>query len=153
MRIIATSDSHRRASILCDIVERHRDNADLFVHCGDSEGDLRQVKILFPDVKLKCVRGNCDFDSDLPYSEVFPFAGKTVMICHGHKFFVKHGYAMLHVAAKQQDADICIFGHTHTPMIEKLGNIYLINPGAVLDSNYAVIDIIDGKINAYHVKI
>jgi len=153
MRIVATSDSHRRRSYLYDIIERHADNADLFINCGDSEGDVEDIPFLYPKIRIECVAGNCDRGSSLPLWKTVKFAGKKVMFCHGHTYGVKHGYSMLLETAKREGVDICIFGHTHTPMIEKVDGIYLINPGAVCNSSYAVIDIVDGKVNAYHAKI
>ena len=153
MRIVATSDSHRRRSVLYDIIDRHIENAELFINCGDSEGDIENILHIYPDARFECVRGNCDFSSDLPTSKVIKFAGKTVFFCHGHTFGAKHGYEQLVAAAKSNGADICIFGHTHTPMVERIDGIYLINPGAVCNSSYAVIDIVGDKINAYNVKI
>lgn len=153
MRIVATSDSHRRRNNLYDIIDRHKENAELFINCGDSEGDIENIPFIYPDVRMECVAGNCDFGSTLPNFKVLSFAGKKIFFCHGHTYGAKHGYERLLEAAKAEEADICIFGHTHTPYIEKIDGIYLINPGAVCNSSYAVIDIVDGKINAYHAKI
>lgn len=153
MRIIATSDTHRRMNYLYDIIERHRENAQLFINCGDTEADIDNVTFLYPDVRLECVCGNCDWESTLPNYKVIDFSGKKVFFCHGHTYGVKHGYEMLLDEAKRVGADICIFGHTHNPSVEKIDGIYLINPGAVCNSSYAVIDIVDGKINAYNAKV
>ncbi len=153
MRIVATSDSHRRRNYLYDIIDRHKDNTDLFINCGDSEGDIENIPYVYPNIRFECVAGNCDWGSTLPNYKVIKFAGKKIMFCHGHTFGVKHGYEMLTDFARREQIDICIFGHTHNPIIERIDGIYLINPGAVCNSSYAVIDIIDGKINAYHAKI
>ncbi len=153
MRIVVTSDSHRRRNWLYDIIDRHIDNTDLFIHCGDGEGDVENIPFVYPDIRFECVAGNCDWGSTLPLWKTVRFADKKVFFCHGHTYGVKHGYEMLLDNAKREGIDICLFGHTHNPYIEKIDGIYLINPGAVCNSSYAVIDIIDGKVNAYHAKI
>ena len=153
MRIVVTSDVHRRKNILYDIIDRHIDNADLFVNCGDCEFDIEDIHFIYPNIRIEYVCGNCDWGSPLPLWKAIKFAGKKIIICHGHTFGVKHGNEMLLDAAKREQADICLFGHTHTPIVEKVDGIYLINPGAVCNSSYAVVDIVDGKINAYHVNI
>ena len=43
MRIVVMSDSHRRVSALLDIIERHKDNADLFLFLGDGNDDLDEA--------------------------------------------------------------------------------------------------------------
>ena len=153
MRIVVTSDVHRRKNYLYDIIDRHLENADLFVNCGDCEYDIEDLQFIYPNIRIECVCGNCDWGSTLPNYKVIKFAGKKILICHGHTFGVKHGYEMLLDRAKKEKADICLFGHTHTPVIERLDGILMINPGAVCNSSYAVVDIIDGKVNAYHVRI
>ncbi|MBU4057324.1 metallophosphoesterase family protein, partial [Patescibacteria group bacterium] len=50
-------------------------------------------------------------------------------------------------AFKDSRADVVIFGHTHKPRIEKIGNAIYINPGSVgeprdgnADASYAILD-------------
>ena len=52
MRIVVMSDSHRRVSALLDIIERHKDNADLFLFLGDGNDDLDEALIMYPDINL-----------------------------------------------------------------------------------------------------
>ena len=38
---------------------------------------------------------------------------------------------MLAVSAKKKGADIVMFGHTHVPLIKKIDDVTLINPGSI----------------------
>ena len=58
-KVLVVSDSHGLTKELEVIRERHLNDVDLMIHCGDSE--------LMPDEKVMngylTVRGNCDFDN------------------------------------------------------------------------------------------
>ena len=153
MRLVVTSDTHRRARDFMNIIERHLPNADLFINLGDSQSEIEDIELFYPQIKLVAVAGNCDFGSTLPFYRTITFADKTVFLTHGHPFYVKHGYEMLQQKASEEHADICLFGHTHTPYIETVDGIFYMNPGAVCDGYYGVIDIENGKIFGYHNRI
>lgn len=153
MRIVVTSDSHRRAGDLMDIFERHLDNADLFINLGDGEDDVDNVLMLYPKIRIERVAGNCDWGSTLPLWKTVKFAGKTIFFSHGHPFSVKFGYERIVERAKAEGADICLFGHTHNPIVQRQGDMYLVNPGAVCDGKYAIIDIEPSGIMAYHARV
>lgn len=150
MRIIATSDTHRNARDFLAIIERHMDNADLFVNLGDSERETELLSITHPKLKTENVAGNCDWNSTLPFYKMLHCADKKVLLTHGHQQYVKHGYQQLQAFAMQEGADICLFGHTHTPYVETVNGILYMNPGAVINGSYGVIDITANGIMAYH---
>ena len=52
MRIVVMSDSHRRTSLLLNIIERHKDNADLFLFLGDGNDDLDNALLLLRYLKI-----------------------------------------------------------------------------------------------------
>lgn len=153
MRLVVVSDTHGRTGILFDIVERHINNADLFVSLGDSEKQIEELLMVYPDLRLECVAGNCDFASTYPLYKVLNCEGKSVFITHGHMFYVKRGYELLMQRARQERADICLFGHTHIPHTEYTGNIYYMNPGAVCSNSYGIVDITPKGIMTYYTKI
>ncbi|MBR1763608.1 MAG: YfcE family phosphodiesterase [Eubacterium sp.] len=153
MRLVVTSDVHKRTSALFDIVERHLDNADLFINLGDSANEVEELLMVYPDLKIECVAGNCDFSSSQPLTKLIQCKDKKVFITHGHPFYVKHGYGVLKQKAKDIKADICLFGHTHIPYTEIDDGIYYMNPGAVCDYSYGIIDITDKGIMFYTTKI
>ena len=51
MRIVIMSDSHGAVGTLLDIIERHRDNTDLFIFLGDVDNDFDEVLMAYPDRK------------------------------------------------------------------------------------------------------
>lgn len=153
MRIIVMSDSHRRVSALLDIIERHKDNADLFLFLGDGNDDLDEALIMYPDINLDRVSGNCDFYSPYPTSKVIEFDGKKILFTHGHPYYVKHGYQDIQREARSIGADIVLFGHTHISYIEVVDSIHYMNPGSARDGVYGVADIEPSGIMMYHSTI
>lgn len=153
MRIVVTSDSHRNSRRFFEILDRHEKNADLFINLGDSEKEIQMLEIEKPNIKLKFVAGNCDFNLVAPYEQCIEFNGKKVFFTHGHHYYVKHGYGELIRRARQEGADICFFGHTHEPYFEIVDGLYLLNPGAVCDGSYGIVDVVPGGIMAYTTKI
>ena len=62
------------------------------------------------------------------------------------RFHVKFGLTELEQAAREAHADICLFGHTHQQMTDYRGGLYLMNPGAVAEGCYGMVDITPGGI-------
>ncbi|MFR5876984.1 MAG: YfcE family phosphodiesterase [Eubacterium sp.] len=153
MRIVVTSDSHARQGNLFEVFERHLKNADLFINLGDGEDDVDNVLMLYPNIKIERVAGNCDFYSNYPAKKVISIGGKKIFFTHGHPFGVKHGYDEIQDYAKEIGADICLFGHTHIPYTEYKDGIYFMNPGAVCNGVYGIIDITEQGTIAYNAKI
>lgn len=153
MRIVVFSDSHRRVSNVLKIIERHKDNADLFIFLGDGNNDVDEALMMYPDIKIERVSGNCDFSSAYPSSKIIEFGGKRLLITHGHPYYVKHNLYNIEREAQSVKADICLFGHTHIPYIENIGGIRYMNPGATEDGSYGVIDIEPSGIMMYHSRV
>ena len=82
MRLVVTSDVHRRTSALFDIVERHIDNADLFINLGDSMNEIEELLMVYPNLKIECVAGNCDFGSTYALTKLLECGGKRIFITH-----------------------------------------------------------------------
>lgn len=156
MRMIVTSDSHGRRGSLFDIIEKHIDDAELFVNLGDcnSGRDLEDAKAYFGDrLNLICVCGNCDFAGNAPVEQVITFGGKKVLLCHGHTYSVKFGLYDYESRAKREGADIALYGHTHTPCVNYIDGIYYFNPGAVRDGVYGIVDVTKAGIVCINAKI
>lgn len=156
MRMIVTSDSHGRRGALFDIVEKHIEEAALFVNLGDcnSGRDLEDVEAYYGSrLNLICVSGNCDFSGEAPDEQIINFDGKKVLLCHGHTYGVKHGLFDYREKAVKEGADIALYGHTHTPCVNYMNGIYFFNPGAVLNGEYGIADITDSGIMCINAKI
>ncbi len=146
MKAIIMSDSHRNFQSITDIITQERD-IDLIIHAGDVHRDVEDIQDAYPEYSLEYVLGNNDSFVQVPFNRVFTFGGKTVFLTHGHEYSVKRTLVRLRQKAKEFDADICIFGHTHQSLIEEQDGILFINPGSAWRT-YAVLRIENGKMNA-----
>lgn len=153
MRIVVTSDTHRDSRDFFNILDRHEKNADLFINLGDSEHEMELLELTRPNLSIKSVSGNCDWNSTAPLEQIITVGGKRVFFTHGHKYYVKHGLQELQRRAKEINADICLFGHTHEPYTDIVDGIYYMNPGAVCHASYGVIDIEPSGIMMYTNRI
>ena len=154
MKIICMSDSHSETGNLYDIIEREKD-AKYVVFLGDGLRDIEGLEAVFTDKTFYLAQGNCDIFSAYPTLSSFKINNKKIVFTHGHNFGVKTSLLSLKNMASEQKADICLFGHTHTPFAEFFNNILFLNPGSVNrnkanNATYAVIEITD-KIN-YEIK-
>ena len=157
MKILLLSDSHGNARSLFSAVEKYGVNADLIVHCGDApRGEAEELVKKFPDKRIVCVRGNCDWNSSLEDVEYIRFGGKKIMITHGHLFSVKYGFERIYMKALEEHCNLVFFGHTHNPTDVTVEDIRFINPGSC--SRYepvcATVEIDQkGNVLVNHVKI
>ena len=158
MRVIVISDTHRDFRTLRMIVEKHREEAGLFLHLGDGEREVDDLMALYPDLPLEMVRGNCDFASMLPSSRVAVAGGVRIFMTHGHNFGVKASLGPLVAAARENGCRIALYGHTHKGDTHYDEGIYLMNPGSPSQprdgkATYGVIDITEGGIMPFLVEI
>ncbi len=147
------SDSHRATGNLFEIVEKHINTTDLFIFLGDGENDFDDVLALYPDLKYERVSGNCDWYSTYPLYKSITAQGKKIFFSHGHPFHVKFGYDEIIRAARTEKADICLFGHTHNQYTNYDDGLYIMNPGAVRDGKYGMIDITKSGIMLIPAKL
>lgn len=146
MRIVVLSDSHKRIGNLFEIIEKHMDSTDLFIFLGDIDDDFDHVIMLYPSIKYMRVVGNNDWNSPHPLFREISFNGKKIFFCHGHTYHVKFGYQEIISHSKSIAADICLFGHTHTQYSGYDDGLYIMNPGAVCNGEYGIIDIVPNGI-------
>lgn len=127
---------------MAEAIRRQRNPVDALFFLGDGVRDAESVERGISQLFL--VRGNCDFlASDLPEEELLRFEGHTILLTHGHRYGVKSGVGALIRYAAERDADLVLFGHTHTPASETVpagetvgGKILsrpmiLFNPGSI----------------------
>lgn len=121
MKILVISDTHGNKSIIDEVIKKEKD-IDIYLHLGDFE---------LPEYLMTpflCVKGNCDYFSDLPLSRTITQNGFKIYMEHGVNFtrsINKEEYI------KNTNADIFLFGHTHSRYAYKLDNIYVFNPGSL----------------------
>ena len=146
MKILVVSDSHGDKFVLERIIKKECD-VDMIIHLGDGLDEFEDI-MLNSKITNYCVAGNCDFETTAPYTRIIIAADKRLFIAHGHTFDVKETYSKIIKAAKSENADICLFGHTHIQYKSVIDNMIVLNPGAVNYFNdYAVIKIINSNID------
>lgn len=127
MKILIVSDTHGRHSNLLHTIEKVRP-IDLMIHLGDIIGNEDYIKQIAP-CKVEMVAGNNDFFSDVPKEKIIKIGNYTVMLTHGHGVY--YGINQIKEAARKNQAEIVMFGHTHVPMINLSDDIWVINPGSI----------------------
>lgn len=150
MKILALSDSHGRRSVLEEIVGRHRDVRHIFF-LGDGLRDTDTLPLLCPEAHIYRVAGNCDFFSDAPDEMTVTLDGVKIFCCHGHTAGVKRGLDGLYLKARQQNAALALYGHTHIPNIDYHEGRIFVNPGSAGSptggrGSYAVIEIANASV-------
>ena len=147
MQILVVSDTHGDYTAF-DRLVRSKPNAEVVIFCGDGYNDFIEVKKNFPEKMFIGVRGNCDWSCPLPNLEVRTIEGKKFYICHGHVESVKFGLYGLKAAARRQEADIALFGHTHIAHVEYDDGLNIMNPGSLrrFECSYGLIEIRNGQV-------
>ncbi len=154
MRIIAFSDSHGKYDRIEKLIQRTKDSCGLYLFAGDNLRDADGLEISYPGIKLIKVPGNCDFSATEPPIAVVEECGKKIILTHGHLHRAKYGLDDLKRLAKQNEADIVVYGHTHVRAVDYCDGVYYINPGSLalpkdgLPPSYAIIDILPAGILA-----
>lgn len=143
-RIVCASDGHNARFAREDFV-REMPGCDLFCWLGDVESDALYLRAALaetrPETEFQAVAGNCDPFSSLPGTVRLNAAGVRVMITHGHFFSVKMETGILAEAAAANGCALALFGHTHLPYCRWEGGVLLVNPGALKNREYAVVEI------------
>lgn len=77
------------------------------------------------------VRGNMYTDpKTYPEDLIVEKEGFRILFTHGHHHSVKGSLISLYTYAKENNIDVCFYGHTHEAKISSIGDIYFINPGS-----------------------
>lgn len=153
MKVLIVSDSHGLTKELEKLIEKHQGEVDYFIHCGDSELDPDD-----PIIKnFATVRGNCDFDERFPEEIIKKMGERTIFITHGHHYSVKSSLMRLAYKAKEVEANIVCFGHSHYLGAEMVHGTLFINPGSIRlprgrsERTYVILDILEQsyQLNVY----
>ncbi|MBP3644984.1 MAG: YfcE family phosphodiesterase [Clostridia bacterium] len=136
-RVIALSDSHGDAEGLreCYQMAKRSGAVDIAVFLGDGADDFEKVRPEWEAQGTVCyaVSGNNDWRSDNPQEISFRVGKVVFYACHGHTRYVKYGFERLWFAAREREAQVALYGHTHRADIEIEYGLYMINPGAVCE--------------------
>ena len=123
------SPSRNRRSLEPVIDFFGRAGVGFILHTGDA-GHASIIESLEAAAPVASVRGNADpldLIETLPDRVWIDAGTRTVLLLHGH-----HGKTALTAArsAVATGIDLIVFGHSHKPLIERVGNTILFNPGS-----------------------
>lgn len=144
MKALIFSDSHGRVLYMQNMIDKYPD-VSYIIFAGDVNRDIEELMM---HNKTKCfiyVKGNNDFFSEVPTERSFELFGIKIFLTHGHTYGVKTGLLRLLMRAREESADLCIFGHTHQRCYESEKGVILFNPGSAGTSS-GILSVDDGKI-------
>ena len=164
MKCLCFSDSHGASLNIRVALNKHPD-AEVIFFLGDGLRDLENF-ILDRSRAWLAVQGNCDYYADLgdapvKKTDAITLMGKRIIFTHGDLYGVKYGIDGVKRLAEEHNADIVLFGHTHTPLEKYIstdsGGYYLFNPGSIGSgyggASYGVINITDKGILLSHGRL
>ena len=103
--------------------------------------------------KICCVRGNCEAEVDQMVLDFPCMSDYSFMHINNTDVFATHGHIYSPEKMPNIQKGIFACGHTHIPVLEKSGDIIVLNPGSVsipkggFNNSYAVFD--NDKIAIY----
>lgn len=153
IRIGLISDTH---GLLRPQVHEVFAGVSQILHAGDvcSDTVLMELGMVAP---TQAVFGNCDdpWDPALRESLDLTVGGLRIHVQHGHEL----GRPKPSEVAAASDADVCVYGHTHRQVIERVDGRLIINPGAAgprrfdLKPCVALLTIADGLASAELIEL
>jgi len=148
MKLVVMSDSHGYDERVREVLKKEK-GADYFIHLGDLCSDVR----LFPQIIF--VRGNNDYDYDMPEMLVSEFGGIRFLMVHGHRVSYFHRADDLAALGAKNHCQVVLYGHSHVFDDQMINGIRLLNPGSLMynrdreDIGYYVIEINEKKYKVY----
>lgn len=154
MKLLVISDIHGSlAGLTRGIGKFEEEQADYILSLGDllyhgprnplpEEYNPKETAALLNRYKDKImtVRGNCDAEVDQMLIEFPVLAEYALLFLGGRRIFATHGHHHhMDNLPHLSEGDVFIQGHTHIPVAERRGGLYLLNPGSVSlpKENYA----------------
>ena len=157
--ILLLSDSHGASGTLQHILREQgepiaRKRPDALIFCGDGIWDICDLILqaegnegfaaLLPPV-IGIVQGNMDTGeyrlSDpalgnepliirVPLTQTLTACGNKVFFTHGHRFSLYNGIFSLVQRAREEGANLAVYGHTHIARAENTLAMLAVNPGS-----------------------
>ena len=142
MRLLILSDSHGRSSAIREAIEAQPEAKTVF-YLGDGLRDLEEIQASYRSHTFYCVRGNCDWAViDTPEMAITDIGGVRIFYTHGHVYDAKFSLTRAALAAREREAQVLLFGHTHQPLSVYDDGLYVVNPGSIgKGHSYAILDI------------
>ncbi len=155
MELLIFSDSHGRGRYMEQVLARQVKTPDAILFLGDGLRDLNEAART--GLPTYAVQGNCDWNGRLldgneaEREMTLSFEGHRLLLTHGHLYHVKSGLGALIMHAAETDSDIVLYGHTHTPKLERIDAgetvggfrltrpMQLFNPGSLAEGSFGTL--------------
>ena len=85
--------------------------------------------------------------------------GKRFFVTHGDMYSVNWGIDRLCYRGAEVLADVCVYGHTHIPLIDNYNGMIIMNPGSLSSPrggstySYGIVKIEDGIVTPSIVEL
>lgn len=138
------ADSHRNKRRLALALEEMKDCR--YILClGDHDSDMEDAEGVGD--RLRAVCGNCDPFSSSPCVQYLQVENVRLMMTHGDAYGVKYSLTRLFLKAKSENVRVALYGHTHERRADEQDGVLLLNPGALKDGKYLILEIDGDKID------
>lgn len=124
MKLLILSDSHGKLQHMRRAVDFIRPTH--VIHLGDHVRDARDLGMEYPMLPIAVVRGNCDYGDETQELRLAEYDGVRILMAHGHAYGVKSGLLRYLLAAKENQVDVALFGHTHQAYCEEESGVWLL---------------------------
>lgn len=156
-KVLVISDSHGMKEELINVKDRHENEMDAMIHCGDSELPTNAEELR----GFHYAKGNCDFEADMEEEQVVDVEGLRFFVAHGHLLQVKQTLMPIFYRSEEVGAHVACFGHSHMVGAEKVGDKLIMNPGSSRlprdreEPTYAIVQWAEGSkevtLSFYHI--
>ncbi len=146
MKVLVFSDSHGRKELVDRMLSKEPDCKEV-IFLGDGMSDVEWVREFYPEKRFTCVRGNNDWSYTVSTEAYKHFDGVTLFATHGDKLEVRTTIFYLCKQAAAVKAKLALYGHTHVAktVTESSSGVTAVNPGALCDGKYCVIEFNKGS--------
>lgn len=157
MRIVVFSDTHG-SFMAADTIVKSNPLCDHFIFLGDGMEEIEHIMNIYPEKRFHCVAGNCD-SCDTPSSLTIELFNTKIFMTHGHHYNVRESHEALVARAREDSAQVILYGHTHCRYYKYSKGFHILNPGSAfqpkdgLPPGYAIIDLTPCGINFMHIDV
>lgn len=130
VKVLVVSDTHGNNTNLKKAIANMGEKLDLMIHLGDFMCSPDVIRELV-DCPVEIVKGNSDSSPAMQSAKLIDIAGHKAFITHGHTYGGNWGIGTMKDIARENGAEIVMFGHTHEPMVDKTPGMTVINPGSL----------------------
>ena len=130
IHFLVVSDTHNETARLEALLAQYALQMQGVLHLGDHDYDLLKFADTYA-LPLYTVAGNCDDESLSPRERLVTLGGQRIFMAHGDRFNVGVGTNRILQRARELNAAVCLYGHTHISVCEMTDGILLMNPGSL----------------------